>query len=44
MLATVGKTGALANGSISIALTTTATTKKGKKKYAYYNKAEQRLD
>ncbi|KAI0583435.1 hypothetical protein TUN199_05715 [Pyrenophora tritici-repentis] len=42
--ATVGKTGAPANGSISIAPNTTATTKKSKKKYAYYNKAEQRLD
>ncbi|RMZ67131.1 c-x8-c-x5-c-x3-h type zinc finger [Pyrenophora seminiperda CCB06] len=42
--ATVGKAGAPTNGSISIAPTTTATTKKSKKKYAYYNKAEQRLD
>jgi len=44
MLATVGKTGAPTNGNISIVPATTATTKKGKKKYAYYNKAEQRLD
>ncbi|KAF1828438.1 hypothetical protein BDW02DRAFT_512283 [Decorospora gaudefroyi] len=42
--ATVGKTGAPANGSISIAPTTATTKKNSKKKYAYYNKAEQRLD
>ncbi|KAL7777207.1 hypothetical protein CFE70_007630 [Pyrenophora teres f. teres 0-1] len=39
-----GKTGAPMNGSISIAPNTTATTTKSKKKYAYYNRAEQRLD
>jgi hypothetical protein len=39
--ATIGKTGATANGSISIA--PNAKTNK-KKKYAYYNKDEQRLD
>ncbi|KAF2826204.1 hypothetical protein CC86DRAFT_350727 [Ophiobolus disseminans] len=38
--ATVGKTGAAPNGNISIA----PTTKNKKKKYAYYNKEEQRLD
>ncbi|KAH7073765.1 hypothetical protein BKA63DRAFT_566941 [Paraphoma chrysanthemicola] len=38
--ATVGKTGTAPNGNISIA----PNTKKTKKKYAYYNKEEQRLD
>jgi hypothetical protein len=44
--ATVGKIGAPTNGSISIApsTTTSAIKKNIKKKYAYYNKAEQRLD
>ncbi|KAI4621707.1 hypothetical protein J4E80_004077 [Alternaria sp. BMP 0032] len=42
--ATVGKAGAPENGSISIAPTTAATKKNTKKKYAYYNKAGQRLD
>ncbi|CAE7195685.1 hypothetical protein P3342_009939 [Pyrenophora teres f. teres] len=42
--AAIGKTGAPMNGSISIAPNTTATTTKSKKKYAYYNRAEQRLD
>ncbi|CAO2648523.1 Nn.00g077900.m01.CDS01 [Neocucurbitaria sp. VM-36] len=40
--ATIGKSGAPANGSISIAPSNTKTN--SKKKYAYYNKAEQRLD
>jgi hypothetical protein len=42
--ATVGKTGVPTNGNISIAPTTAATKKNYKKKYAYYNKAGQRLD
>lgn len=44
-LATVGKIGAPKNGKILIAPNpTTAIKKNTKKKYAYYNKAEQRLD
>ncbi|CAN9132075.1 unnamed protein product [Alternaria alternata] len=42
--ATVGKSGAPENGNISVVPTTTATKKNTKKKYAYYNKAGQRLD
>ncbi|KAL1795878.1 hypothetical protein ACET3X_006102 [Alternaria dauci] len=42
--ATVGKFGVPETANISIAPTTTATKNNTKKKYAYYNKAGQRLD
>ncbi|KAH7392892.1 hypothetical protein BKA66DRAFT_457119 [Pyrenochaeta sp. MPI-SDFR-AT-0127] len=43
--ATVGRSGAPANGSISIAPSDNTNVKaKAKKKFVYYNKAEQRLD
>ncbi|KAF2128803.1 hypothetical protein P153DRAFT_292341 [Dothidotthia symphoricarpi CBS 119687] len=42
--ATIGKTGSIPNENISIAPNTAAPTTNSKKKYAYYNKAEQRLD